>query len=249
MNNSRLKITVLLLLGLSLFFTTGCVSNSDAWLPAPQAHLTSGQGFNNDYSYQHDYQPTWPAPGYGASRNIAGNVIIVDPGHGGKDPGAIGNGVREKDINLDIARKLGNILQGAGGRVIMTRTTDVYPTLDERAASADRYNADLLVSIHADSISKSGISGATILTGASASSQSKRAAWMIEAELKKAGITCRGHRSQKLRVCDGHSRPAVLVETGFLTNHQEAANLNTDWYQDKIANAIAKGVIRYLNNK
>ena len=174
--------------------------------------------------------------------------MIVDPGHGGKDPGASGHGVREKDINLIIATKLARLLQEAGGRVIMTRTNDVFIELDDRAAAAENYNADILVSVHADSISRSSVSGATVLTGARASQYSKRAAWMIDAELKKAGIKCRANRSQSLRVCDGHSKPAVLVETGFLTNRQEARNLDSDWYQNKIATAIAKGVARYLNS-
>ena len=250
MNNSSSKIFALLFCTLSLIFTTGCISDSNTWVPTPRAHLASSQGMDSDYSYrQPDYQPARTTPRYGIAGNITGSVIIIDPGHGGKDPGATGNGIREKNINLDIARKLGNILQSAGGRVIMTRTNDVFISLDARAASADQYNADLLVSIHADSIGKSNISGATVLTGAQASRNSKRAAWMIEAELENSGIDCRGHRSQKLRVCDGHSKPAVLVETGFLTNRQEAINLDTNWYQDKIANAIAKGVIRYLNSQ
>ena len=248
MNNRRSIIITLLFASLSILFSTGCISNFDTALPTPRAHAVLDSGLTNNYSYQKPVTSSQSSPSYNATGNISGKVIIVDPGHGGKDPGASGHGVREKDINLEIAKKLAIILQNAGGRAVMTRTTDVFITLDNRAAAAERYNADMLVSIHADSIGKSHISGATVLTGARASSSSKKAAWMIEAALENAGISCRAHRSQQLRVCDGHSKPAVLVETGFLTNRQEARNLDTDWYQNKVANAIASGVIRYLNS-
>lgn len=179
-------------------------------------------------------------------KSIIGKIVIVDPGHGGKDPGTNGNGVREKDFNLTMSKLIAAKLQEKGCRVIMTRSTDVYPELDDRAAAADKYKCDLFVSIHADYNKKSHISGLTVLTGSKASAKSKQAAQILLSSLSKAGIEYRGTRSQELRVCDGHSRPAILIECGFVSNQSDASKLKNNWYQQKLATAIADGIANYL---
>ncbi len=229
----------------TLMAVTGCyVEEPDYKFTNPYGPLPHGN--NNNYAYNNnDY--TWNNnTTVGRQKNINGRVIIVDAGHGGKDPGTSGNGVREKDINLTIARKLGTKLQEYGARVVMTRNSDIFIELDDRAAAAEKFKADLLVSVHADYIGKSNINGATILVGKRASQKSKLIAQSIQSSLLSAGIECRGVRSQGLRVCDGHSRPAVLVETGFLSNYSDAKNLKNGWYQSKLADAVADGIAAYL---
>lgn len=222
-----------------VMFAAGCYIEEPDYKPINPNIYTNNQNKNNYQS--NNYQKS------GGRYSLNGKTVIVDAGHGGKDPGAQANGVREKDVNLEIARKLASRLQQYGVRAVMTRNSDVFIELDDRAAAAEQYKADILVSIHADSISNTSTSGATVLTGIRASQNSKLAARLIQSALSEAGIQYRPTRSQQLRVCDGHSRPAVLVETGFLTNYQEAQNLSNSWYQDKLADAIAKGVADYLS--
>ena len=234
------RILYLLCILTGLVFTAGCYIDEPDYKPVNPNVYTGKQS-------QYQYRANTDHYGINNRYNLNGKTIIVDAGHGGKDPGAQANNVREKDINLDIARKLASTLQSYGARAIMTRNSDVFITLDNRAAAADKFKVDLFVSIHADSISKSNVTGATVLTGVRASQSSKLAARLIQAALEEAGIQCRPTRSQQLRVCDGHSRPAVLVETGFLTNSQEAQNLSNSWYQNKLAAAIAKGIADYFS--
>ncbi len=175
-------------------------------------------------------------------------TIVVDPGHGGKDPGAWGDSLLpEKSIVLSVSNQLARLLDERGAHVIMTRSTDRFISLNKRAASAERNRADLFISIHADASRKTSASGATVLIGRTASRRSKRAAWCIKSALQRAGIKCRKIRAQHLIVLENHSRPAVLVETGFLTNPSDARNLNSNWYRSKITAAIAQGIANYFN--
>ncbi|MBI9015708.1 MAG: N-acetylmuramoyl-L-alanine amidase [Phycisphaerae bacterium] len=182
-----------------------------------------------------------------AGKSMGNVIVVVDPGHGGKDPGTrSATGVQEKKVVLNIALHLRDILSSRGARVIMTRSNDAYISLDRRADIAEEANADLLVSIHADYVSNKSISGATVLVGKTASSQSKAAAVAVDRALNDAGIATRATRAQGLRVCQGHSRPAILVETGFMSNTTEALRLVNPWYQKKVATAIADGLTNYF---
>lgn len=174
-------------------------------------------------------------------------TIVVDAGHGGKDPGARGVSVSpEKTINLDVALRLARLLEQAGAKVVTTRSSDRFIPLDDRAAMADRTRADLFVSIHADSAQRAGASGTTIYIARNALSQSRHAARSIAAALQRAGIECRGTQSAGYRVLVGHSRPAVLIECGFLTNRADASRLNTAPYRAKLAAAIADGIATHF---
>ena len=91
--------------------------------------------------------------------NLRVETIVIDPGHGGKDPGATHNGLREKDINLDVAKRLANVLKGSGYKVFLTRTDDRYVGLYERTDIARKHDADLFVSIHANAHNKTSVKG------------------------------------------------------------------------------------------
>jgi len=178
---------------------------------------------------------------------LRGLTIVVDPGHGGKDPGARGkSSLPEKTIVLDIASQIADLLAQQGARVIMTRDADYFVELDERAAIAERTHTDLLVSIHADASKNGYIDGATVLVGTTASNLSKQAARCIKTALQRYGISIRETRAQQLRVLDNHSRPAVLVECGFLTNLTDARRLNASWYRDRLARAVAEGIVDFF---
>lgn len=194
--------------------------------------------------------PTSPSPTVASrGRRLAGRTIVVDPGHGGHDPGAGEAGfspIPEKVIVLDIARDIEELLRAEGAYVVMTRRDDRFVELLERAAVADRTRADLLVSIHADSHRDSSISGPTVYIARSALGQSRRVANSVHAAFRDAGIPCRGVRQADFKVLAEHSRPAILVESGYLTNGHEARNLNSNWYRRKIATCVVDGIARAL---
>ncbi len=173
--------------------------------------------------------------------------VVVDAGHGGRDPGAQGlSALPEKTINLRIALKLADKLKARGITVETTRTTDVFLELADRAAKADRARTGLFVSIHADANPKPQISGTTVYIARNAGAESVQAGRSIVTALERAGIECRGLGRANYRVLVGHSRPAVLVECGFLTNRAEAAKLNTEAYQERVAAAIAEGIADFF---
>jgi N-acetylmuramoyl-L-alanine amidase len=189
-----------------------------------------------------------PAPRTPTLRTLNGTIIVVDPGHGGHDPGARGlSAVAEESINLNVAMRLARLLEERGAKVITTRNSDRFISLDDRAALADRTRADLFVSVHADSSRRPGVSGATVYISRNAAGSSREAARSIVAALEQAGIECRGVQRAGFRVLVGHSRPAVLIECGFLTNRADAARLNSSSYQDRLAAAITAGLAEYFS--
>ena len=183
---------------------------------------------------------------------LDGIKIIVDPGHGGRDPGTLGgvwSRLPEKDIVLMIGNELAELLDRCGATVISTRTTDRFIELDRRAELADRKKVDLLVSVHADAIADSGISGATVYVARKARHESIKVAKSICRAFRQAGIICRGMRRADFRVLAKHTRPAVLVECGYMTNYNDSAALHTKAYRSKVAMVIAKGIASGLIQK
>ncbi len=190
-------------------------------------------------------QPTQPV----SRRDLSKTKIIIDPGHGGKDPGAWAktrSRMAEKAIVLDIGKQVAEQLRRRGATVIMTRSTDVFIELDDRAKAADRNAVDLFVSIHADSAERVSASGTEIHIYTSATGTSQQAAMTMVSALRKAGLECRGVQRSNLHVLREHSRPAMLIECGFLTNAGDATRLNTASYRTKLAAAIADGIAQHV---
>ncbi|NJL23373.1 MAG: N-acetylmuramoyl-L-alanine amidase, partial [Leptolyngbyaceae cyanobacterium SM1_3_5] len=175
-------------------------------------------------------------------------VIVIDPGHGGPDPGAIGiGGLRETDIVLDISRQVGAILERQGVSVVMTRTSERNLELEPRVQIADRANADLFVSIHANAISMSRPDVNGIETYFYGSSASQRLAQAIQSSIiRNVGGVDRGVRSARFYVLRNTDMPAVLVETGFVTGRDDARNLADPAYRSRMAAAIAQGILQYV---
>jgi N-acetylmuramoyl-L-alanine amidase len=185
-----------------------------------------------------------------AGRTIDGAVIVIDPGHGGPDPGAwkhTRSKLPEKTIVLDISKKVADELERRGATVHMTRTRDVKPSLDARAAMAERTKADLFVSIHADSAPRTSAHGAGVHLFKYKPSMKSRAAakYMIKA-FQNAGISERGIFYNNFHVLREHTRPSMLIEVGFLTNSTDARNLSTSTYRSKVADAIVEGVTSFF---
>ncbi|MCP4180245.1 MAG: N-acetylmuramoyl-L-alanine amidase [bacterium] len=193
-------------------------------------------------------------------------TIVIDPGHGGKDNGAEGNRAKEKNITLSIARKLAKILSAKGYKIIMTRNRDVFLQIKNRPKVNDRFGGDLFISIHCNAASPSASGIETfILTPAGASStySSKKVAsyengnsndkynaklgYEIQKSLLRTGKKDRGLKHARFAVLKYSHKPAVLIETGFLSNSHEGKLLKQSKYQTLLAQLIANGILKYIN--
>ena len=215
---------------------------------------------------------------------LTAKTIVIDPGHGGKDPGASGTrGLQEKGIVLSISEKLREILTAKGYTVLMTRDTNRFIPLKKRTEFATQHKADLFLSIHANGSESPRANGIetyylhvkstdsaaekiaarenidsgysiqeleTLLEGLireSKSEDSKRLAQYVQQALvQSTGAVDRGVKHARFVVLIGTKVPAILIETGFVSNAVEGQKLATSAYQHKIATAIAQGVDRFL---
>jgi len=174
-------------------------------------------------------------------------VVVIDPGHGGKDPGTISvHGVQEKRINLQVATKVASILSRRGVSVTLTRRDDRFIELEDRADVANRRRADLFVSLHGDSAPDRSAQGFTLYIARAASPESYSAARAIGRAMTGAGLEDRGIRRADYRVLVHTRGPAVLVEMGYLSNAWEASRLQDNAFQNRLAAAIANGILAYL---
>jgi N-acetylmuramoyl-L-alanine amidase len=179
---------------------------------------------------------------------LAGEMIVVDPGHGGSDPGASGNGVIEKEVNLDVSKRVKGKLDSNGAYAVMTRETDTYPTLSERAALANKQGADAFISIHANAYpNNTDVQGTeTFYDDTYAGALSKELATYINRELvDKLDTKDRGVKNVGFKVIREATMPSVLVELAFLTNEEDAAKLRSNYYREQAAVAITNGVLTF----
>ena len=173
-------------------------------------------------------------------------VVVIDPGHGGRDPGAVGiGGLQEKQINTTISNRVQQQLQAAGITVLMTRSSDVFVDLDARAQYANRAGANLFVSIHANAISMSRpeVNG---LETYYFSSGERLARSIHSAVLRNVSMRDRGVRTARFYVLRYTTMPSVLVETGFVTGAEDAARFRDPAAVNRIADGIARGILDYL---
>ncbi len=176
-------------------------------------------------------------------------VVIIDPGHGGKDSGAPGlRGVLEKDVVLPLGEKLAAILQQNGIQVYLTRNADYFVDLAPRVEMADRVHADLFVSIHANSVDdRPDVNG---LETYYFDSGLRLAQVVHRSILDSIGtIKDRGVRKARFYVLRKSSMPSILVETGYMTGREDLPKLATSEYQSRMAAAIARGVLQYLQQR
>lgn len=175
-------------------------------------------------------------------------VVFVDAGHGGNDPGAVANGVQEKDVVLPISLFLGQALQSMGFTVYYARTNDVEIDLEPRVAAAERINADVFVSVHANSLAtnNSEINGIETYHSRNSPTGKELASYVHSQIISGTGASDRSVRGAGFYVIAKTSMPAILVETGFITNPTEARNLSTPSYQKLMAEAIARGIDQFI---
>jgi N-acetylmuramoyl-L-alanine amidase len=196
------------------------------------------------------------------------SVVVLDPGHGGQDSGAMCGGVMEKDLTLDIARRVDRLLESQGIATLMTRLGDSYVSLADRAAFGNRANDSIFVSIHFNEDNKpiaSGVetyyaahqitAGPTLATwlpffrrvpsnSPKVESQSL-AGFIQEALVARTRSVDRGTQAKQFFVIANVTTPAVLVEGGFITNKDELSKLASEEYRDQLAAAVTDGILRY----
>ena len=186
------------------------------------------------------------------------NRVVLDPGHGGHDPGATGySGSYEKDVNLIIARKTADLLRTAGFEVMMTRDDDRYVSVTDRVEFANSSQAAAFVSIHSNGSTNSATNGTEVyyyvdqndpIAVAQAGERARLASIIHDSLMRGLALKNNGVRENNYIVVRYTQIPAVLVETAYLTNLNEEVLLNDPPFQDRAAQAIANGIMEYLNS-
>jgi N-acetylmuramoyl-L-alanine amidase len=205
--------------------------------------------------------PPWrrPAPEPETPGPIRG-LVMLDAGHGGRDPGAQArlrsNGpmIDEKAINLQMVRKIASQLKRQGAEVTLTRWRDRTVELDDRVAMANRQKAKLFVSLHANSETSRRARGFQLYIAEVAGTEAQDAAKRIAASLKASGFESHGDavrtdHDRALRVLRRTREAAVLIEIGFMSNRTDLAKIVNSRYQDRLARAIADGIAEHLRNR
>ena len=195
-------------------------------------------------------------------------VVVLDPGHGGQDSGAMCGGVLEKDLALDVARRIDRLLQAEGIATLMTRLGDTYVSLEDRASFANRVSDCIFVSIHFNE-DNGPVSGGveTYYAAQQITAGSFLASWLPflwsalsetpnvesqnlagfiqEALVARTRALDRGTKAKQFFVIANVTAPAVLVEGGFLTNKEDISRLASEDYREQIAAAVTDGILRY----
>lgn len=195
---------------------------------------------------------------------LSGKIIYLDPGHGGVDPGAGDEEPFEKDIALSVSLKLRDYLQQQGALVIMTRETDVdladkglkgyskrkVQDLKRRLDLINESEADFFATIHLNAIPSSRWEGSQTFYSTNFK-ENKRAAKLVQDELRRnlENTDREAKAANSIYLLKHTNKPGVLVEIGFLSNPEEAANLRQEDYQDKVAGSIYEGILRYFTNE
>ena len=195
-------------------------------------------------------------------------VVVLDPGHGGQDSGAMCGGVMEKDLTLDVACRVDRLLDSEGVATLMTRLGDSYVSLADRAAFGNRAKESIFISIHFNEDNKPVASGVeTYYAAHQINSGSTFASWLPffsrppsnlpkpesqslagfiqEALVARTRSVDRGTQAKQFFVIANVTSPAVLLEGGFLTNKDDVSKLGSEDYRDKLATAVADGILHY----
>lgn len=178
--------------------------------------------------------------------------IFIDPGHGGPDPGAVGNGVVEEFVNLNVSLELLRLLRNAGFDARIYRTTSDENVLENknadlrnRASIANQWDADYFISIHTNSSENPSAQGVEAYVYRLGTASERLAQSIVNSVADNLGSVNRGVMQANFAVLRRTNMPATLVELGYLTNSTEALNLNSPAWQRAVANAIFEGIVDY----
>lgn len=215
-------------------------------------HYGSSNGFYKiKYNGRDGYISTAYALAAKPNVSMSNTVIVLDPGHGGKDPGAIAGSLYEKTIVLDVAKRTEAYLRSKYDyQVRLTRATDVYLTLDQRVQAAKNLRGNLFVSLHANAAGTTAAKGVeTFYSSSSAhTAKSRVLATNIQANLmgKVSGMTNRGVKTANYYVIRYNTMPSALVELGFISSPQDIVHLRSDASRQRMAEGVAEGIAQYV---
>lgn len=181
----------------------------------------------------------------------SGNLVVLDPGHGGFDLGACSGNCVEKKLCLATAERVKKYLNDKGYRVIMTRTRDVFIPLEKRTKLANQVRSKIFVSLHYNAAKSSSASGIEVFYYNSKDPyrlrQSKKLATAVLGKmLARSGAISRGVKAGNFYVIRETSMPSILVEGGFITHARERGLISDARYREKLARAIADGIHTYF---
>ncbi|MBT2216210.1 N-acetylmuramoyl-L-alanine amidase [Virgibacillus dakarensis] len=181
------------------------------------------------------------------NKALAGHHVVIDPGHGGKDSGAIAQDVYEKTLTLATAKEVADKLHDEGASVTLTRTDDTFISLDERVQISTNHDTDAFISLHYNAFTKPAVKG--ISSYYYAGDNDQKLARSIQSSLtKNVGLHDRGVNQANFQVLRENSDPAVLIELGFISNPDERKTIQTAAYQKKAADAITSGLENYFTD-
>src|SRR5690606_1537612 len=177
--------------------------------------------------------------------------VFLDPGHGGSDPGAVGNGLREKDLTLAIAKATEKYLKNYEGVSIkLSRTGDTYPSLSARAKAANDWGADYFVSIHINAGEGRGTGFESYIFNGTVSSKTKEYQKKVHQTIVAGtGWTDRGMKRANFAVLRETKMPALLTENGFIDRKEDAAKLKDSKFIDLLGKLHAEGIAKALGLK
>ena len=180
-------------------------------------------------------------------------IIIVDPGHGGKDVGTLSGSNYEKTINLKVGTLVKQKLEAAGANVLMTRTGDTFPTLQDRVNFTASNYGEIFVSIHVNSATNTSAQGTETYyaktTGDMFEEDKDLAKFVNDQIVNNLKMKNRGVKEQKFYVIANTIIPAILVELGFLSNSEDRAKLTDDQYIELFAESIYQGIVQYYEKQ
>lgn len=177
---------------------------------------------------------------------IAGKTIVLDAGHGGVDMGACGRqGVREKDVNLEVTMRLKDLLEEAGAKVVLTRIDDSFISLYERPFFANYLFCNLFVSIHSNNHTNFNINGIEVYHHSGRPDAKRLADAVLKGLMAKTKLANRGVRANDFCVTRETQMPSILVELGYLSNFQEESLLKTTEFRIKAAEGIFEGIMEF----
>lgn len=181
-------------------------------------------------------------------RNLAGKVIVLDPGHGGKDPGALGpSGTKEKTVVLEIAHEVRKLLEKSGAKVVMTRSKDEFIPLEKRVEIANELEADIFVSLHANGHQTNTPDGTETFVRENGGQQSQFLAQFVQQELVGEIDTYnRKVKEDGLYVLEHSTVPAILNEVAFITNPEQEKLLTDEEFRFEAAVGLYEGISKYF---
>ena len=184
---------------------------------------------------------------------LKNRIIVLDPGHGGKDPGAVSESATEKAIVFKVASLVRQKLEASGAKIVMTRTGDTYPTLQERVDTAVKNYGEMFVSIHVNAAASTSAKGTetyySVSTGDVYLEDIDLATFVNEEIVKNAEMNDRGVKKYPYYVINNMAMPSILVELGFITNSEDRVKLVNDEYVEKYAQSIYNGIVKYYTKQ